>query len=74
MAHKQPVVGQRYRNVRSTLRNAEWILSQIFTGTDGVEYGALVSASDRTAQKTLSLVTIGDPSQFALVDTPATPA
>lgn len=71
MAAKIPTPGQTYRNVEAKLRDADWILSKIFTGADGIEYAALQSSSDGTRRKTLALAIVADPRRFALIETPA---
>jgi hypothetical protein len=71
MAAKIPTPGQRYRNVEAKLRDADWIVSKVFTGADGIEYAALQSSSDTTRRKTLALAIVGDPRRFHLIDTPA---
>ncbi len=73
MANKQPVLGQRYRNLGSSFWNAEWIVNAIFKGTDAVQYADLRSASDHTQHKTLALSVVADATRFALVETSPNP-
>jgi len=72
MTTKLPLPGQRYRHVEAKLRGAEWVLSKIFTGTDGIEYAALEAAGDRTQRKTLALSTVMDQRRFQPIEAPAT--
>jgi hypothetical protein len=71
MAYKQPQVGDQYRNVVTTFRNAVWILSQIYTSRDGIEHARLTSASDATESKTLAMSVIADTSRFVLAEDPS---
>lgn len=70
MVSRQPQVGDRYRNVESTFRNASWILTEVFAYRDGIAHGRLTSIHDTTQYKTLALSVIADPSRFTLVETP----
>ena len=70
MNSKLPLLGQRYRNVESKLRDAEWVVAKIFTGTDGIEYASLQASADHTRRKTLALATVMDPRQFLRLDVP----
>ena len=59
--------GQRYREVglRAFGQAAdEWIVDDLTTGSDGVEYAHLVCASDLTQRKTLSVAILGDRRRF----------
>jgi hypothetical protein len=67
---KLPAPGQRYRNVESRLHDAEWVLTKIFTGADGIEYASLQASSDPTRRKTLALTIIMDPRRFAPLEGP----
>lgn len=68
MTSKQPQIGDRYRNVDSAFRKAEWILSRLFTSRDGIEHAHLTSVSDATESKTLALSVVADPSRFVLAE------
>jgi hypothetical protein len=71
MRRRQPVtIGQRYRDAQPRAfgrAGQEWIVEAIFTGTDGIEYAALVRASDPPERKTLSLTVLVDRRQFTLI-------
>lgn len=69
---KLPSPGQRYRNVESKLRDAEWVLARIFTGADGIEYASLQASTDPTRRKTLALAIVMDTRRFTPLGTPAT--
>ena len=66
-----PELGQRYRDVEARLRTPDWIVARVFTGTDGVEYAWIESATDRTRRKTLALTILMDPRHFVPLDEPA---
>jgi hypothetical protein len=68
MAAKPPQVGQRYRHVGTVFRNAVWVLSDIFTGRDGIEHARLTSAYDSSQSKTVALSVIADTRRFTLVE------
>lgn len=68
---KMPAPGQRYRNVETRLRDAEWILARVFTGADGIEYASLQSSQDPTRRKTLALTIVMDTRRFVPLETPA---
>jgi hypothetical protein len=68
MASKKPQVGDQYRNVGTALRNAVWILSEIYTSRDGIEHARLTSASDATERKTLAVSVIADTRRFVLAE------
>lgn len=70
MALRQPQVGDQYRNVGTTFRNAVWILSEIFTSRDGIDHARLTSASDATECRTLAVSVIADTRRFVLAETP----
>jgi hypothetical protein len=71
MISKQPVErGQRYRDAHPGAfgpLGTEWIVEALFRGTDGVKYAQLVSASDLTQQKTLSVDVLNDRRRFRRV-------
>jgi hypothetical protein len=46
--------------------NATWMIDAIFTGADSMRYARLVSVSDSTVQKTLSLDVLMDPKRYFL--------
>ncbi len=71
MASDQPLVGQRFRDVQARFQSAAWVLSAIFTGSDGIEYATLTSISDATTCKTLSLAVMADTRRFLRVADPA---
>jgi len=71
---KLPLPGQRFRNVASRLRDAEWVLAKIFTGADGIEYASLQSSTDPTRRKTLALSIVTDPRCFTPIESQAAPA
>jgi hypothetical protein len=62
--------GQRYRDIHLRLPNAsetEWIVEALYRGPDGVQYAALVCASDLTRRKTLSIHVLSDGEAFLRV-------
>jgi len=62
--------GQRYRDTQATifgLPGSEWIVEEVFTGIDGVQYARVVSASDLTQRKTLSVAILRDRRRFERV-------
>ena len=71
MMSKQPVErGQRYRDVHPGAFGpvgTEWIVEALYRGTDGVQYAALVCASDLTRRKTLSIDALNDGEGFQRV-------
>jgi len=65
---KHPQVGDQYRNVGTTFRNAVWILSDTFISRDGIEHARLTSASDGTECKTLAISVVADTRRFVLAE------
>jgi hypothetical protein len=62
--------GERYRDVhagRPSAAGTEWIVEALYRGTDGVQYAALVCASDLTRRKTLSTDALSDAEGFQRV-------
>ena len=62
--------GQRYRDTQPSIfgrPGSEWLVEEIFTGTDGVEYARVVSVSDLTQRKTLSIAILEDRRRFERV-------
>jgi len=60
-------MGQRYRDVRSgglSGSAAQWIVEEVFRGTDGVQYARLACASDLTLRKTLAVAVLRDGRRF----------
>ena len=70
MNFKLPLLGQRFRNVGAKLRDAEWVVAKVFTGSDGIEYASLEASADHTRRKTLAVTTVMDTRQFLRLDTP----
>jgi hypothetical protein len=72
MALKRPIErGQRYCDVHPGVFGAsgiEWIVERVFQGTDGVQYAQLVSPSDLTQRKMLSVDVLNDRRRFHLGD------
>ena len=67
MAKHSIAPGQRYRDTQPGIfgqPGSEWIVEEIFTGTDAVEYARVVSASDLTQRKTLSVAILLDERRF----------
>ncbi len=63
-------IGQRYRDIQPALfgrPGSEWIVEDLFTGTDGLKYARVVAASDLTERKTLSQAVFNDRSRFVRV-------
>jgi hypothetical protein len=66
------IAGHRFRDATPTVFGhpaPDWIVGQIFTGTDGVRYARVYSASNPRDQKTLSIAILRDKRRFALVGT-----
>ncbi len=62
--------GQRYRDIhpgRPSSSETEWIVEALYRGTDGARYAVLVSASDLTRRKTLSIDALSDGDGFQRV-------
>ncbi len=68
MALKEPQVGQHYRSVGSAFRNAQWVLTEIFTSRDGIGHARLTSTHDATECKTLAVSVVADPRRFILAE------
>lgn len=59
--------GDRLRETAGQLYGrigAEWVVEDIFVGTDGIEYARLVRASDASDRKTLSIAVLTDRRRF----------
>jgi hypothetical protein len=62
--------GQRFRDATPTLFGQsppEWIVGQVFVGTDGKQYAQVYSASNPRDRKTLSTATLRDKRRFTQV-------
>ena len=62
--------GHCFRDANSTMFGhppPEWIVSDIFIGTDGVQYARVYSASNPHNRKTLSTAILRDKSRFIQV-------
>lgn len=62
--------GQRLREVHPTLFGQlpkEWIVQEIFRGTDGIQYARIARAADQSEAKTLSVGVLTDRRRFAIV-------
>jgi hypothetical protein len=67
MAKRAIERGQRYRDARSSVLSGsgtEWIVEEVFRGTDGVQYARLACASDLTLRKTLAVAVLSDGRRF----------
>ena len=68
MAARQPVEQrQPYRDIRKGIfgmSGIEWIVEDVFLGTDRVRYARLVCASDLTLKKILAVDLLGDRRRF----------
>jgi len=71
MPSKQPIApGERYRDIQPALfgrPGSEWIVAKVFTGADGIEHARVVSASDPSETRVLSVTVLGDRSRFVRV-------
>jgi hypothetical protein len=70
MAKRAIERGQRYRDVCSSVLSgsgAEWIVEEVFRGTDGVQYARLACASDLSLRKTLATAVLGDGRRFVRI-------
>jgi hypothetical protein len=62
---QQFAIGQRYRDANpSAFRHPAWIIEDIFTGTDGLQYVRVYSAANPTERKTLSMHVLADRRRF----------
>jgi hypothetical protein len=72
---KEPVVpGDRFRDLQTRLFGTlaiDWIVDDVFTGTDGVAYAHLTSAADVSRRKTLSLAVLNDRRSYVRIDVTA---
>ena len=62
--------GQRFRDTQPNLfgrLGSEWVVQEIFVGTDDLWYARVARASDRTELKTLSAAVLGDRRRFTPV-------
>jgi hypothetical protein len=62
--------GQRFRDVQPTLfgqASPDWIVNNVFTGTDGKEYARIHSASNPHDRKTLSTAILRDKRRFTQI-------
>jgi hypothetical protein len=69
MADQSIRLGQRVREAQSALfgRSApEWMVQDVFTGTDGVSYARIALVSDLSYSKTLSTTMLSDRHRFVL--------
>jgi hypothetical protein len=67
MAKRAIERGQRYRDVHHSVlagSGTEWIVEEVFRGTDGIQYARLTSVSDLTLRKTLSVAVLSDRRRF----------
>lgn len=71
MAPSPPIVpGQRFRDMQPGLfghLGLEWVVQDVFVGTDDLWYARVGRASDLTERKTLSVAVLGDRRRFAPV-------
>jgi hypothetical protein len=71
MPKKSPIArGDRFRDAQLSAfaRSApDWVVEDVFTGTDGIEYALLSSAADPTRRKSLSAAILHDRRRFAPV-------
>lgn len=68
--------GQRFRDTERSLfgrSGAEWIVQDVFVGTDDLLYARIARASDPTDRKTLSAAVLDDRRRFVLVEEMAAP-
>ena len=71
MAKKTPITrGDRFRDAQlgAFARSApDWVVEDVFTGTDGIEYARLSSVADPTRRKSISAAILHDRKRFAPV-------
>jgi hypothetical protein len=63
--------GQRYRAIGEGFLGRPtpvWIVEDVFTNIDTIEYARLVSSADPTMRKTLSVVILSDRRRFARIE------
>jgi hypothetical protein len=60
--HLRETAGQLYGRV-----GPEWIVEDIFVGTDGIDYARIALAADPSHRKTLSIAVLTDRRRFASV-------
>jgi hypothetical protein len=64
----EPKPGQRFRDIHPGLfgrTGSEWIVQDVFVGTDGLRYARVVLSSDASQVKTLSVAVLTDRRRFA---------
>jgi len=64
------IAGQRFRDVAPTVFGhpaPEWVIAEVFTGTDGIRYARVYSASSPHNLKTLSTAILRDKRRFVQV-------
>ena len=69
-AKQSIATGERYRDIQPALfgrPGSEWIVEKVFTGVDGIKHARVVSASDSTETRVLSVTVLGDRSRFVRV-------
>ena len=69
------IAGHRFRDAAPTVfghPRPDWVVGEVFTGTDGVRYARIYSASNPHDRKTLSTSILRDKRRFVQVQ--ATPA
>jgi hypothetical protein len=68
MAAKKLVAeGQKYRDAHPRLfgrASPEWIVEEVYIGSDGIEHARLCSSIDPSRRKTLSAAVLEDKRQF----------
>lgn len=71
MVKKTPISrGDRFRDTQlgAFSRSApDWVVEDVFTGTDGIEYARLSSVADPTRRKSLSAAILNDRKRFSPV-------
>lgn len=72
---REPVApGDRFRDLQTRQFGTliiDWIVDDVFTGTDGVVYAHLTCATDATRRKTLSLGVLYDRRRYGRIDVTA---
>ena len=67
---KEAKPGERFRDLQAGQFGTsvmDWLVDDVFTGTDGVAYAHVSCVTDASRRKTLSVAVLGDRRRFARV-------
>jgi hypothetical protein len=70
------IAGQRFRDTAPTVfgqPSPDWVVGEVFTGTDGVRYARVHSAMNPHERKTLSATILRDKRRFVPAERSAAP-